>query len=400
MGIATEEQARSALRLSDNSLAFAIDMLLGAPSAPPAPPLAAQVATPVTTPASDLVPTDTGLVPPATAAPAVVDVPPVVSSVASPAFVSGRIRKRVGSVEFIEDETVPDGSTVLPGKFLKTWCVRNNGDDTWAPDARVVLLGENTLSGPTVIDLPELSPGQKTRINVWLVAPELPGCYRAQWRFQDAAGNVFANHYRIWVDIVVGEVRPRPQAEFVVDVTLPDGSFTCVQRGQVITKTWRVRNCGDHPWPAGCHLVCTEVPSVCVKTLPAVAAGDTTDISLDLSLDEFSVIPGRFRRRLEWHLHDEHGNPFEGHWRLWLDITIEEAASTSLPTSTLVSVKLQDTRDGSFRRFSLSSLSIAELRAKALGAAPACQARRLSFVDSDGDACVLSSDMELAEAYR
>ena len=44
-----------------------------------------------------------------------------------------------------------------------------------------------------------------------------------------------------------------PQAEFVRDVTIPDG--TVMRPNQSFTKTWRYRNIGNGPWGEGVKLV-------------------------------------------------------------------------------------------------------------------------------------------------
>mgnify|MGYP001155752331 CR=1 FL=1 len=46
---------------------------------------------------------------------------------------------------------------------------------------------------------------------------------------------------------------PGLQAAFAGDVTIPDN--TVLEEGQAFSKTWRVRNSGDQPWPVGVRLV-------------------------------------------------------------------------------------------------------------------------------------------------
>jgi hypothetical protein len=46
----------------------------------------------------------------------------------------------------------------------------------------------------------------------------------------------------------------RPRAEFVNDVTIPDGYVIQLGETQVINKVWSLRNSGKYQWPQGCAL--------------------------------------------------------------------------------------------------------------------------------------------------
>lgn len=74
------------------------------------------------------------------------------------------------------------------------------------------------------------------------------------------------------------------QAEFVTDVTYPDGSF--VNPGQTFVKTWRLRNVGTSVWGSGTALVFisgSQMASQNLIPLPyTVAPGQTVDISVDM----------------------------------------------------------------------------------------------------------------------
>jgi hypothetical protein len=73
-------------------------------------------------------------------------------------------------------------------------------------------------------------------------------------------------------------------SQYVADVTIPDG--TVMSPGAAFVKTWRVRNSGTCDWEAGFQLIFVGgaqmggPPSV---SLPAVAAGTETDISVNLT---------------------------------------------------------------------------------------------------------------------
>lgn len=74
------------------------------------------------------------------------------------------------------------------------------------------------------------------------------------------------------------------RAEFVRDVTIPDGSF--ISPGKAFTKTWRIRNAGSCTWTTDFALVYvsgTALGSVQAVRLPhAVAPGKYVDISVTM----------------------------------------------------------------------------------------------------------------------
>lgn len=74
------------------------------------------------------------------------------------------------------------------------------------------------------------------------------------------------------------------RAEFVRDVTIPDGSF--ISPGKAFTKTWRIRNAGSCTWTTDFALVYvsgTALGSVQAVRLPhAVAPGKYVDISVSM----------------------------------------------------------------------------------------------------------------------
>lgn len=75
------------------------------------------------------------------------------------------------------------------------------------------------------------------------------------------------------------------QAEFVADVTIPDGTqFT---PGEAFTKTWRIRNVGTCTWTSGYSLFFESgdqmgAPDFTPVTNATVTPGSTVDISVDM----------------------------------------------------------------------------------------------------------------------
>lgn len=97
------------------------------------------------------------------------------------------------------------------------------------------------------------------------------------------------------------------KAEFVADVTVPDG--TNFAPGEAFVKTWRLKNTGTTTWDAGYLFVFAkgaQMGGLQTQPLPArVAPGETVDISLDLTAPDRPGTHTGF-----WQLRSDVGQPF------------------------------------------------------------------------------------------
>ena len=96
-----------------------------------------------------------------------------------------------------------------------------------------------------------------------------------------------------------------PMAQFVADVTIPDG--TVMSSGQQFTKTWRVVNSGTIPWGEGTQLVFaggTQMGGSSPVSVGDVAPGATVDISANMRAP---TEPGKYTGR--WRLQAGDGTP-------------------------------------------------------------------------------------------
>jgi next-to-BRCA1 protein 1 len=130
---------------------------------------------------------------------------------------------------------------------------------------------------------------------------------------------------------VIAKPPAQPQAKFVCDVTLADGSM--VRPGEHLDKTWRIRNCGEEPWPAGTKLMSVggdimggpvfgqEVPS-------NVRPGEAVNVRIDLVMP---TLPGRYTSY--WRLTTPHPqNARFGH-RFWVTVNVvPNAFSSGIPS--------------------------------------------------------------------
>jgi hypothetical protein len=110
-----------------------------------------------------------------------------------------------------------------------------------------------------------------------------------------------------------------PQAKFISDVTLADG---CVVRpGEQLTKTWRVRNSGAEPWPAGTRIghVGGDAfggPLAGVE-VPLAAPGQAVNVSVPLVMP---TQPGRYTSY--WRMMTPHPQSSKFGHRFWVTVNV------------------------------------------------------------------------------
>ncbi len=95
---------------------------------------------------------------------------------------------------FVDDATIPDGSTILPNaNFTKTWELKNTGSCTWSTSYAVVFAGRgSSMSGPAANPLSaEVKPGETALISVPLRAPGEFGTYSGYWQLRSGDGKTF-----------------------------------------------------------------------------------------------------------------------------------------------------------------------------------------------------------------
>jgi len=110
---------------------------------------------------------------------------------------------------YIDDMTVADGTTFLPGQqFTKTWRMKNNGTCTWTTNYALVFVGGTAMGSSTSYDLSSpVLPGQMVDLSVSQVAPQNPGTYTGFWMMRNANGATFGigkyANIAFWVKINV-----------------------------------------------------------------------------------------------------------------------------------------------------------------------------------------------------
>ncbi len=111
-------------------------------------------------------------------------------------------------------------------------------------------------------------------------------------------------------------------AEFIRDVTIPDGSY--IAPGGYFTKTWRIRNVSPSTWPLGTKLIFSsgsQMGAPASVNFPyAVAPGKSVDISVSMRAPS---TPGSYKGN--WMIQTPNGAVFgvgcNGQVPVWVSIT-------------------------------------------------------------------------------
>ncbi len=103
---------------------------------------------------------------------------------------------------YLDDVTVPDGMTFVPGdEIVKTWSVRNDGDCAWNDKYSLRYTDGSAMEADSRQSLPPLQPGEEGEVTVVFTAPQYAGSYYSGWQAYDAQGDPFGDN--IYIEIYV-----------------------------------------------------------------------------------------------------------------------------------------------------------------------------------------------------
>jgi hypothetical protein len=125
------------------------------------------------------------------------------------------------SARFVDDISIPDGTTLSPGAgFTKTWEFENTGSCTWTQNYAITFVEGDRMSAPDEVRLSEeVAPGEHLIISVNLIAPTNSGEYKGLWYFKDDDGELFglgnSGESHFWVDIEVEDIEVGDGFSFV-----------------------------------------------------------------------------------------------------------------------------------------------------------------------------------------
>jgi hypothetical protein len=111
---------------------------------------------------------------------------PISSPTATPPCTDG--------LAFVEDATIPDGTTVSPGSSIdKRWLVQNNGTCNWDSRYRLKFVGGLEMGATTEQALYPARGGAQATFRITFTAPTEPGEYSTAWQAIDPNGEPFGD---------------------------------------------------------------------------------------------------------------------------------------------------------------------------------------------------------------
>jgi hypothetical protein len=116
---------------------------------------------------------------------------------------------RCDDSQFLEDVTIPDGTTLKPGEtFKKTWRLKNTGVCTWTTNYKIGFAYGEQMHGVDTKLSNSVSPGAIADISVTLTAPLFNFWYGSWWRMKNDHGENFGDF--VYVSVIVAEGLPYP----------------------------------------------------------------------------------------------------------------------------------------------------------------------------------------------
>lgn len=124
---------------------------------------------------------------------------------------------------FINDVTIPDGTTVAPGgSFVKTWAIQNSGTCSWGGGYYAVLVSGQAFGASSPQPIPAAGAGDTINISINMVAPTTPGTASSVWQIQASNGVVFGTKFDAVIN-VPGAATPKPPPTQIPPTPIPSG---------------------------------------------------------------------------------------------------------------------------------------------------------------------------------
>lgn len=114
------------------------------------------------------------------------------------------------SSTFINDVTIPDGTTIAPGgAFIKTWAIQNSGTCSWGGGYNAIFISGNPMGAAPQQPIPSAGPGDVINVSISMVAPTTPGRADGVWQLQASNGVPFGTRFDVVIN-VPGAATARP----------------------------------------------------------------------------------------------------------------------------------------------------------------------------------------------
>lgn len=106
------------------------------------------------------------------------------------------------NLSFLNDVTVPDGTSVTPNVSInKQWLVQNSGSCDWDATYRLKWIGGDPLNANVEQPLYPARAGTQATLQIIFTAPAELGAYESAWQAVDSNGNVFGDLVYIKIEV-------------------------------------------------------------------------------------------------------------------------------------------------------------------------------------------------------
>jgi hypothetical protein len=126
------------------------------------------------------------------------------------------------------DVNIEDGTEMQPEqRFTKIWRLTNAGACTWTRDYQAIWFFGTKLGDTTAVPLTRnVPPGDSIEIEVEMIAPQIPGIYRSDWKLQNSNAVPFgigpSGNSTFWVEIQVVLPPTNTPAPVIIPTDTPE----------------------------------------------------------------------------------------------------------------------------------------------------------------------------------
>lgn len=105
-------------------------------------------------------------------------------------------------LSYLEDLSVPDGSSVQPGAQVdKRWRLENSGSCNWDEHYHLRLIAGPSLGVPSEQALYPARSGTQFTLQIIFTGPTEPGTYRSAWQAYDPQGQAFGDPFFVEIQV-------------------------------------------------------------------------------------------------------------------------------------------------------------------------------------------------------
>ncbi len=121
-------------------------------------------------------------------------IPALYTAISTPTITPTLSGPCFNSLDFIDDITIEDYTTVLPGVSLdKQWLINNNGTCNWNSTYHLKWVGGNPLGAVQDQIMYPARAGTQVTLHILFIAPALEGTYESAWQAYDPDGIAFGD---------------------------------------------------------------------------------------------------------------------------------------------------------------------------------------------------------------